>query len=276
VTGKRSLIAGVNALFRAVESRRRDAILVDPWAARLVEQSARVQAIRYGRFVVPGLRGAIDELQTAHCVRHRAIDELVGRATAEGFLQIVTLGAGYDMRPARFGARAPSARWLEVDHPATQARKRGLLAGSEERPPERIAADFHEVSLARALEGTGFRRGEDTCFVAEGLFHYLSVDRLERLFADAAALAPRARFIFSFIETSMYERATPAFIALVKAMREIPLLHFEPATLAGICGRSGFPVLSRWNAAEQVESFAQRARGRRLKLSQDVAVADRA
>src|SRR5215475_8105975 len=102
----RSLVAGVNALFRANESRRPEGqrLLSDAFADVLSERDPRVSAIRYARFAVPDLRRIVDELQTAHCVRHRAIDELVLEAVRGGFRQIVSIGAGYDMRPLRFEA----------------------------------------------------------------------------------------------------------------------------------------------------------------------------
>jgi methyltransferase (TIGR00027 family) len=63
-------------------------------------------------------------------LRTRAIDDLVLAFAARGGRQIVLLGAGYDCRAVRLAPRLPGARWFEIDHPATQARKRALLAAA--------------------------------------------------------------------------------------------------------------------------------------------------
>lgn len=257
----RSLIAGANAWFRASESKRKGAILEDPWAIHLAERDLRVQAIRFGRFAIPALRRQIEELQVAHCVRHRAIDERILEARREGYRQIVILGAGYDMRASRFDLDDV----VEIDHPATQTRKIALLRALHTKPVKRVALDL----------GVDDPRGYDpslpTCFVAEGLIHYLSMDRLTALFSAPAA---RRRFIVSFIRTEMYLRAGSMFLNLVRAVREIPRLHFTKEALAELCRRSGLPQVRTWTGEEQVRDLVPQAIGRRFTLSQDLLEAE--
>ena len=75
----RSLLAGVNALYRAYETRRpaSQRVLEDPYADQFVERDWRVQIIRYGRLVIYPLWRVIEQLQTVHCIRHRSVDELL-------------------------------------------------------------------------------------------------------------------------------------------------------------------------------------------------------
>jgi hypothetical protein len=102
----RSLVAGVNAMFRAAESRRREGrILDDPFAARFAERDARVRAIRAARGFVPGLARLLEELQTAHCIRHRAIDALCLAAAADGYRQVVIAGASPRRHPGCAGSK---------------------------------------------------------------------------------------------------------------------------------------------------------------------------
>jgi len=209
--GPRSLVAGANALFRANESLRApgDRILNDPFASLFAEGDPRVAAIRFARFAVPSLGRMIEELQAVHCIRHRSIDELVLRAIADGFEQVVVVGAGYDMRPLRFADRAAGVRWFEVDHPATSVRKlqrlatRSLLADHVER----VAADLQQTTLQDALARTRFSAERPTCIVMEGLVHYLSPSALEASLRDAAHGPGRRRLILSYIRTDMYEQA---------------------------------------------------------------------
>ena len=273
----RSLIAGVNALLRAKESARPEGsrIVVDPFAERFVERDLRVRALRLLRYVVPPLRRTIDELQTAHCVRHRAIDELLLRATSDaGVRQVVTLGAGYDMRPYRLRDRARGVRFLELDQRATIDRKLRLLRAlhlREQRDVERVAVDLMVTSLQRALAGTAFEPGAPTCFVLEGLIHYLNIDRVHALLSAIRSLCPRPIALLSFIRDDVYLGAHPTFLALVRAVSEIPALSFGDGELERACASHGLAVTARWTLEEQIEAFAPEARGRPRGLGQDVA-----
>lgn len=275
-TAGRSLIAGANAWFRAKESRlpAGERILDDPWAERLAERNPRIELIRLGRFLLPPLGRAVDELRTAHCVRHRAIDELLLRAVeADGFRQVVVVGSGYDMRLSRFDARLRDVRWIEVDQPAMLARKWRLLDGAAgvRRDGARLALDLATDSLAAALAGDDFDPAAATCFVVEGVIHYLEPARLALLLDAIAGVGGPVRAIVSFIRSDVYQRATPTLIRLVRALDELPRLHFTPEELAALCARHGLVGFRSWSLEEQIEAFAPEARGRRVGLAQDVA-----
>lgn len=271
----RSLVAGVNALFRARETARRHGrVLDDPWAGALAEKDPRVLAIRFVRFVVPPLLRTVSELQTAHVVRHRAIDVLVERAISEGFSQIVIVGAGYDMRASRFAKNG--VRWIEADEAETQARKLRLLASRRDaRHVERVPVDLSKGSLRDALARTAYVNDAPTCFVAEGLIHYLDERSIDDLLATFAR-PPRARVILSFIDEAMVKRATPTFVRLIKTVREVPSTYFYPSEIGTLGARFGFARARVWSYAEQVDELAPEARGRTPPpLTQHVAQLDR-
>ena len=270
ITMARSLVAGANAQFRANESKHPEGvrILHDPFAHRFVERDPRIQAVRFGRFGWGHLRRELEELQVAHCVRHAAIDRLLCDAAADGFSQVVLIGAGYDMRHRRFPELA-ATRWFEVDHPATSARKWRILGDPGD--VVRVPIDLATTSLAAALPACN--RDEPTVFVLEGLIHYLSRARLSALFAEMADVARRRRVILSFIRTEMYEAADSLFIRLVQALREVPRLHFTAPGLADLMSQSGLQGFRAWTNAEQIDRFVPQAADRLVRLSQDVAVA---
>jgi methyltransferase (TIGR00027 family) len=270
----RSRIAGANAWFRAKESTRPagDRILVDPWAERLAERDARVQAIRLGRFLLPALWLEIDRLQTAHCVRHRAIDALLSRAAAGGIRQVVVLGAGYDMRADRLAALA-GTRVIELDQAAVLARKAAILDRAKTRTDvARLPVDLLREPIAPLLDRAGFDASAPACFVLEGLVHYLPRSRIDEVLAEIAR-GP-ARIVLSYITPSMYARATSRFVRLVRAVREVPETVFAPEALSARLGQRGFRGFRSWSLREQVEEFAPQAAGRRVDLSQEVAQAD--
>lgn len=272
----RSLVAGVNALFRAVESRRPEGerILLDPWASRLVERDVRVLAVRAGRLLWPGLRRLVDELQTAHCVRHRAIDELVLRALRErGLRQVVLLGAGDDMRASRFRGAGP-VRWVEVDLEESITRKVRRLRGASELNPdvERVAHDLRDGELFAALRRTRFDPTQPACFVLEGVVHYLPRAAFERLLAELGRACPGSVLALSFIRSDVYRSAPAGFVRLVRLVREIPREHFAPEELATLAACHGLVAFRWWSFDAQVAELAPEARGRPAGLAQDVAL----
>jgi methyltransferase (TIGR00027 family) len=272
----RSLIAGANALFRMKETTRADRILADPWAGELAEDHLLVRAIRFSRFALPPLWRAVDELQTAHCVRHRAIDELVLRAVGDGFKQIVLVGAGYDMRASRFADRLEGVRVIELDLPSTAERKRERLRGlpGVNSRVEYAAVDLETQTIGDALAETRFRRSLPTLFVLEGLIHYLPRRRVRALFAELASGPQRRRVALSFIRPEEYRRAGGPLRAMIGALREVPKLTYSHAQLRHESDRAGFSRCEMWTFADQVDEFAPTARFRRVGASQDVAQLD--
>jgi len=79
---------------------------------------------------------------------------------------------GFDTRPYRL--HRPGVKFFEIDLPGPSAAKQQLVdatlpdASAHPRPAY-IAADLSRVSVERALEGSGFDRGQKSVFVAEGL-----------------------------------------------------------------------------------------------------------
>lgn len=122
-----------------------------------------------------GMRPApVASLRARLAARTGFFDEQVLAAIGRGTRQVVILGAGYDDRALRF--RSPGVRFVEVDHPATQADKRrrlAALAGGD--GPVLAAADFRSGDVAAVLAGCGHDPGQDTLFLCEGLLVYLDV-----------------------------------------------------------------------------------------------------
>jgi len=94
------------AAYRAMETRRRDAIFNDPFAERLAgERGARMAA------GMPRKRDAASSM----AIRTAVIDEIV-RELAGGVDLVVNLAAGLDARPWRLELPA-RLRWVDLDLP---------------------------------------------------------------------------------------------------------------------------------------------------------------
>ena len=69
-------------------------------------------------------RATIPGLMLHFILRKRWIEDAVRGALARGCRQVVVLGAGFDTLAARLAPQFPAVRFIEIDHPATQAVKR--------------------------------------------------------------------------------------------------------------------------------------------------------
>jgi methyltransferase (TIGR00027 family) len=176
------------------------------WAVRLVE-----------RATIPGL-------MLHFMLRKRFIEDTVRASLAAGSRQVVVVGAGFDTLATRLASAYPQARFIEVDHPATQRAKR--LAIDERRNLHFVAANLAEVRLQNALAGGAYRRDAPSVFVIEGLLMYLTDAQIAVLFAAIAELqrAP-GTLVFTVMEPASdgrprFHNATPLVTRLLSLWSE--------------------------------------------------------
>jgi methyltransferase (TIGR00027 family) len=136
------------------------------------------------------IRARGDELQTPETrglrshvlLRSRFAEDTLMDAVADGVEQYVLLGAGLDSFAYRQPPWAHRLTVVEVDHPASQAGKRGLLAaaGVEIPPNVRYAdIDFEHETLAHGLARCGVDTAKRTFFSWLGVTMYLTRDAIE-------------------------------------------------------------------------------------------------
>ncbi|AQT80178.1 SAM-dependent methyltransferase [Mycolicibacterium litorale] len=152
------------ATYRATESARGDALFHDPLAERLAGDRGRAivaaapRRVRDGWWLV---------------ARTRVIDDLIGRAIADGCDRVLNLAAGLDTRPYRLDLPSELI-WVEADLPGLVAEKDRALA--DQTPRCRLSR--HAVDLSDALARDAFLAaaldGANRAFVlTEGLLMYL-------------------------------------------------------------------------------------------------------
>ena len=139
-----------------------------------------------------------------YVLRKRWLEDAVRDAVHEGFKQVVVLGAGFDTLAVRLQNEFPQVRFIEVDHPDTQAAKRATLESRAQVGSNMTlaGADLSSDSLRlRFATDPDFWPAADTMFVAEGVLMYLDERAVRRLFADIGGLATgRLRIAFSYME----------------------------------------------------------------------------
>ena len=179
---------------RAIETRRPDPLVHDPYAGPLVE------AARSG---LPAEMGDLDAEMQRHFeessymgVRSRFFDEFFTSATADGIRQVVILASGLDTRPQRLDWPADTALF-EIDQPLVLQFKeqvlgqQGATTTGEHHP---IQIDLRDDWSGALLEA-GFDRTKPTAWLAEGLLPYLPAAaeaQLLRTISDLSAPGSRA------------------------------------------------------------------------------------
>ncbi|MEV6643673.1 SAM-dependent methyltransferase [Amycolatopsis sp. NPDC051371] len=204
-----SFTAETMALQRAFESHRPPGrrLFDDPYATAFLRPSLRVlaEAAR-----LPGVRhlatGLYDAVagpgpRASGIARTKVIDDALAEAMT-GDTQCVLLGAGYDARAHRLAALAGRAVF-EVDHPATQARKRTKMGPG----PVYVPVDFERDDLAKSLAENGFDLRKPSVFVWEGVTNYLTADAVDTTLAAVHGLG--GDLVFTYVDVRALREPSP-------------------------------------------------------------------
>jgi methyltransferase (TIGR00027 family) len=162
------------AMYRVMESERKDAIFRDAFARRLAGARGEeiLAAMPKGRsFAWPMI------------VRTSLFDEIVLSLAGE-IDTVLNLAAGLDARPYRL-ALPPSLKWIDVDLPPMIEYKRGVLANEKPRcEVEFVALDLADRAARRALFARVGAAGKRVLVATEGLLVYLTREQAGELAAD--------------------------------------------------------------------------------------------
>jgi len=184
-------------------------------------------------------------------VRTRVLDEEVIHFTALGGRQVVLLGAGYDCRAVRLGEVLSASTVVEVDHPATQARKREVLEGraAQGAPVRYLAWDFEARPMAQlpeALRSLGHDATQPTLTLWEGVSNYLSAQAIEDTFAAVRGWsAEGSRMAFTYFDQrGLFSAQHGGGLEgrVVSLVGEPFRSGFDPAQLGGWLGTRGFSL----------------------------------
>jgi methyltransferase (TIGR00027 family) len=166
------------AYFRALETRRPDALFRDPYAERLAGE--------HGFHLANTLPDG-NKHEWAWVARTYLFDQFLNRAVQEGADLVVNLAAGLDARPYRMNL-PPSLQWVEVDFPEIISYKEEILAS--DKPGcrlERVALDLADVAARRELFARLNSQASKVVVASEGLLIYFTPDEVASLAKDLAA-----------------------------------------------------------------------------------------
>ena len=149
------------------------------------------------RLTLPGI-------QLHYALRKRYLEEIAHTALADDVRQLIVLGAGFDTLALRLHPSFPAVQFIELDHPATQARK---IVGAAAIHARRDNLHFLPLDLTRQtltdvlLTSAHYDPRADTLFIAEGLLMYLAPDELDQVFEFVRRnCGARSLFAFTFME----------------------------------------------------------------------------
>ncbi|MDL2356763.1 MAG: SAM-dependent methyltransferase [Pseudomonadota bacterium] len=198
-SGKPSKSAHRVALHRAVHQLLDEPVVFsDPFALPILGKNLAqiVEGDPY-QFNDPMSRG----LRAATVVRSKAAEDMLEVNLTQGVGQYLVLGAGLDTYLLRNPRANKNLRVFEVDHPATQTWKKGILQEQGLKVPdsvEFVAADLETVSLASALTSSTFRSDAPSCFSWLGVTVYLSKQAIFDVLNYVASLPKGSSITFDY------------------------------------------------------------------------------
>ncbi len=243
----------------------RPRVLEDPIAARLIGSG-------YERDMERAMHYVARDFRLYMSVRSRYAEDRLALQAAGGVGQYVILGAGLDTFAYR--NPFPSLRVFEVDFPATQEWKHGLLAEAGIAVPENVTyipLDLEHKSLAESLVEAGFSRAEPAFFSWLGVVPYLTLDAFRATIQTIGGLpsGTAVSFDFAFPPETLSAKRRQVFDRLSKrvaAAGEPLQLFFSPKALEDEVRAAGFSRIEQLDTDRMNDAyFKDRADG--LKLS---------
>lgn len=191
--------------------------------------------------------------------RSRYTEDCLEQAIRQGMDQYVILGAGLDTFAFRRSDLAPRLQVFEVDHPATQERKRQRVAAAGWDLPAHLrlaAVNFGCEDLVAALLAAGFNLRKPAFFSWLGVSYYLSRRAAETTLREIAGLAaPGSRLVLDYLDADALipgkaARAVQVMQSIVRQTGEPMKTGFAPAALGGTLGGLGFQLEENLSPAD--------------------------
>jgi methyltransferase (TIGR00027 family) len=266
-----SLTAEAVTMARALEQLKPpdERVVDDPWAHLFVSPAARrALAVWSGNWTGRVFR-QLGATGTSYVpLRHRFIDEHLSADLDAGVAQVVLLGAGYDTRAYRFADQLDGRPVFEVDLAPISRAKAATIRKYEEQFPStnvsRVEIDFESQTLTDVLPDAGFRVGERTFFIWEGVPMYLTraavkstLDAVHELSANGSHLAHDMWFLVDEPgPLGTARRAAPGALSLIG---EPVTFGVHPEDYESLLGRHGFRIIDLALASELQARYASGA-----------------
>lgn len=193
-------------------------------------------------------RPSSQSLRAFIVARAACAEEALAAAVARGVTQYVLLGAGLDTFAYR--NPYPELHVFEVDHPATQQWKHGLLTESGIAVPvnaHHVPVDFERDSLTGQLQAHGYHPGAITQFSWLGVVPYLTRQPFEATLKFAAAHPAGSGLVLDYalprdLLPAVEQREFDSLADRVRLVAEPFRLFFSPEEMTDRLEVAGFHV----------------------------------
>lgn len=178
---KRKASARLIAGLRAMEASNSEPLFEDSYS--------RIAAGEHGHLLAERFLAESPQLRDMVANRTRDIDNLV--LDHPNLHQVVSIGAGLDLRPFRLSKRLSGIPVFEVDLPQMLSERERILSQIGELPSIRrvpVACNLELQSLGQELIAAGFDPTQPTIFILEGVSMYLEEKINDALFEEIASL----------------------------------------------------------------------------------------
>lgn len=235
-------------------------VLDDPFAFRILPPEAaaelRQNPEREQRPFARALRSFV-------AVRSRFAEDEFAGAVGRGVRQYVALGAGLDTFAWRNPHVEAGVQVFEVDHPATQAWKRELIAEANLPEPSAttyVPVDFERESLADRLAASGLRTDAPAFFSWLGVAPYLTLEAFRHTLGFFGTTASGSGVVLDYAlpREAVDEVSRVAFdemSARVASIGEPFLLALMPEEMAKEFASIGWKVVTELDSAAIRERF---------------------
>jgi methyltransferase (TIGR00027 family) len=188
-----------------------------------------------------------------YVIRKTFFEKAARQAIADGYQQVINLGAGFDVLAWTLHTQAPQVTFIEIDHPATSAVKQQAVGNDGGANLHLLAVDLAENSLAAALGGfEPFRADVPTLFICEGVLMYLPLSAVQGLFAAIKDLTgARSRLAFTAVSPiGSSNNNTGWLLRTYLSLKSEPLAWtLEQSDLAAFVGAQGYALLDHGDTA---------------------------
>ncbi len=264
----KSMIAYINASFRMMESEKENSLLDDPYAKKFTDKNKKLSLLRVAHEKLGLFSKSYTRYHNAHCIRHGSIDILIKKLIGEQDIeQVVILGAGFDTRSLRFQKLNPEVKWFEVDRREIQEEKKKIF---KESGALYITADLLKDDLS--LITNQLDPSKKTCFLAEGLIHYLDKETFYKIVESFESIKEDKHFIFSFIRPQMRAGAATSLKMIFAFLSEIPKTFFYFDELKSSFEERGWRETNIWDVQGQITDILLKNNNFELASTQDVAL----
>jgi methyltransferase (TIGR00027 family) len=200
-------------------------------------------------------------------------DEAFVDALDRGFSQVVLLGAGMDTRALRFQDKNKGAKIFELDIDATQRYKRELYKRKKTALPDTlvfVSIDFNKQRLADVLTQAGYREGQQTLFLWEGVTMYLEPEAVDGTLSFVRNSAAEGSIVaFDYVRASVLRREDTLYgekgsYDRVARAGERWTFGIEDGAIEGFLTQRGLKLLSHYTPSDLEAAYLTAEDGTRF------------